>query len=152
MRQAEMIPYAVGAMMLIVIIAFFIIIFAVAPRAGMVQERPPAATREINAEKMAREFVFNWPKAMERYLDQWFTVSAGPVNKVANRRATIEYEGITLRMYFNSRDDTWTIEPDQDITAVCKLTNARNHNRSITMKGCQWPEPEPDTRYPRRRP
>ena len=149
MRSTDMIPVGVFAMMLIVIVGFMVILFT-ASQAGVIEEQPPETTQEINADQVAREFVFNWPKAMKSYQNQWFTVNAGPVNKVANRRATIEYEGVTLKMYFNSRGDTWTIEPDQDITAVCKLTNARAHNRSITMKGCRWPAPEP--KYPRRRP
>ena len=66
--------------------------------------------------------------------------------------ATVEYEGITLKMYFNTRNDAWKIEPDQEITAVCKLTDARNHNRSVTMKGCRLTgaEPETESRYSQR--
>ena len=149
MRSTDVIPVAVCTILIIFMIGFMVVLF-INTRRGIIEEQPPSTTQEINAGQIAREFVFNWSKAMQSYQDQWFTVNAGPVNRVASRRATIEYEGVTLKMYFNSRDDTWAIEPDQDITAVCKLTNARAHNRSITMKGCRWPTPEP--KYPRRNP
>ena len=102
MRSTDMIPVGVFAMMLIAIVGFMVILFT-ASQTGVIEEQPPATIQEIDAGQVAREFVFNWPKAMKSYQDQWFTVNAGPVNKVAKRRATIEYEGVTLKMYFNSQ-------------------------------------------------
>ena len=86
-------------------------------------ETPPAKTQRIDGAEIINELQFNWDRAEERYQGRWFTITVGPLSKVNDKQAIIQYDDVTLKMYFREAADTVSLNREEFITAVCWVDN-----------------------------
>ena len=106
---------------------------------------PPATPEEAEATEIVNEYIFNTGRAKEKYEGQWFTIRAGPILRVKDDRGVIaKHRGITMNMMFRGREETWLIDRDEHITAVCRIGHLIA-GELLMMKDCRWPDaPEPE--------
>ena len=103
-------------------------------------ETPPAKTQRIDGAEIINELQFNWDRAEERYQGRWFTITVGPLSKVNDKQAIIQYDDVTLKMYFREAADTVSLNREEFITAVCWVDNMAPGRRLILTE-CRWPTP-----------
>ena len=84
--------------------------------------RPPNQPPAVNASEIVDEHVFNESRASQRYLHQWFTVTAGPIVRISgNRRAVSRYRGYAVHLLFQDKAEAQSIDRNDHVTALCWL-------------------------------
>ena len=121
--------------------AILIITFLIALTGCASEEQiPPAMPEEAEATEIVNEYIFNTDRAKERYEGKWFTIRAGPILRVRDdRQVTAKHRNVTMSMIFGGRKETWLINRNEHITAVCRI-GPLIAGQILMMKDCRWPD------------
>lgn len=98
----------------------------------------------ITGEDLVHDYRFNQHKAKEKFNDQWYLVSAGPVTHITDGdRVNFTYPNGKMHMKFRNKDEAAEIKPRQRIIALCKIQGTNTHymfRGGLYLNGCQWPK------------
>ena len=116
-----------------------LILFAAVTAAGCQGEPLPAGPQpKMDAQELVREYQFNSLRTRERYNKEWFTFTAGPVNRVNGMMAIIEYPERALELEFDILEDAYRIERNSQITVVCKIIATHDYP-VLKLTRCHFP-------------